>query len=144
MNLPTPPPADLPLVAHAEPAGGAALDQVAIATAGAVVALATLAWICRGHRTGRLTHLARAAELSERISGLPGWAALPSALASVSLLVALLGMYWDISLHVDVGRDPGPLANPAHFFILAGLFGLFVAGFLAVVLPEGKPSRASV
>ena len=34
-------------------------------------------------------------------------------------------MYWDISLHIDVGRDEGPLANPAHYFILAGLFGIF-------------------
>src|ERR671934_1055889 len=145
MNLPTPPPADLPLVAHAEPAGGAALDQVAIATAGAVVALATLAWICRGHRTGRLTRLARAAEVSERISGLPGWAALPSALAAVSLLVALLGMYWDISLHIDHGRDPGPLANPAHYLILAGLWGIFSAGVFAVALPRGRrPGAAAV
>jgi hypothetical protein len=60
------------------------------------------------------------------------------------LLIALFGMYWDISLHVDVGRDSGPLANPAHYFILAGLFGLFTAGFLAIVLPEGRPSRAAV
>ena len=30
------------------------------------------------------------------------------------------GMYWDISLHIDNGRDPGPLANPAHYFILVG------------------------
>jgi hypothetical protein len=64
--------------------------------------------------------------------------------ATVSLLVAVFGMYWDISLHIDVGRDPGPLANPAHYFILAGLFGLFTAGFLAIVLPEGRPSRAAV
>jgi hypothetical protein len=55
-------------------------------------------------------------------------------------------MYWDISLHIDQGRDPGPLANPAHYFILAGLFGIFVAGFLAIVLPEPgeKPTRSSV
>src|SRR5919204_955064 len=144
MNLPTPPPADLPLVAHAEPGGAAALDQVAIATAGAVVALATLAWICRGHRTGRLTRLARAAEVSERISGLPGWAALPSALATSSLLVALLGMYWDISLHIDVGRDPGPLANPAHYLILSGLFGIFCAGFIAMALPRERPCETAV
>src|ERR671937_1875016 len=144
MNALTTPPTDLPLQAHAEPAGGAALDQVAIATAGAVVALATLVWICRGHRTGRLTRLARAAEVSERISGLPGWAALPSALATVSLLVAVLGMYWDISLHIDVGRDPGPLANPAHYLILAGLFGIFSAGVFAVCLPKGRPGPAAI
>ena len=144
MNALTPTPAGLPLLAHAEPAGGAALSQVAIATAGAIIALATLAWVCRGHRSGRLTRLSRAAELSERISGLPGWAALPSALATVSLLVALLGMYWDISLHIDIGRDPGPLANPAHYLILAGLFGIFTAGVLAIALPRERPGYAAV
>ena len=50
-------------------------------------------------------------------------------------------MYWDISLHIDNGRDPGPLANPAHYFILAGLFGIFTAGFLAMVLPKEQPER---
>ncbi len=53
-------------------------------------------------------------------------------------------MLWDISLHIDNGRDEGPLANPAHYFILAGLFGIFAAGVLAIVLPKGKPSRAAV
>ena len=53
-------------------------------------------------------------------------------------------MYWDISLHIDVGRDAGPLANPAHYFILAGLFGIFTAGFFAMVLPEGRPSATAV
>jgi hypothetical protein len=24
-------------------------------------------------------------------------------------------MYWDIALHIDLGRDEGPLANPAHY-----------------------------
>ena len=51
-------------------------------------------------------------------------------------------MYWDISLHIDNGRDAGPLANPAHYFILAGLFGIFTAGFLAMVLPLERPSTA--
>jgi hypothetical protein len=77
-------------------------------------------------------------------SGLAEWAALPSIVSALSLLTALFGMYWDISFHIDNGRDPGPLANPAHYFILVGLFGIFTAGFLAVVLPDGRPSRAAV
>ena len=47
-------------------------------------------------------------------------------------------MYWDISLHIDEGRDPGPLANPAHYFILAGLFGIFIGR-----LPGDGPADAS-
>src|SRR5919201_1095278 len=70
-------------------------------------------------------------------------AAQPSEIAAVSLLTALFGMYWDISLHIDVGRDPGPLANPAHYFILAGLFGIFSAGWLAIVLPQRGPGPAA-
>ena len=62
-----------------------------------------------------------------------------------SLAVAVLGMYWDIAIHIDEGRDPGPLANAAHYFILLGLFGIFFAGLLSICLPlSGKPSDASV
>ncbi|NED58080.1 hypothetical protein G3I24_45215, partial [Micromonospora aurantiaca] len=65
--------------------------------------------------------------------------------AMASLLVALLGMYWDISLHISHGRDEGPLANAAHYPILVGLFGIFTAGVLAVVLPKGeRPGAAAV
>src|SRR3954454_1401508 len=117
------------LAAAPKPAGGAALDQVAIATGGATVASLAVWWLIRGHRSGRLGALDRAAKLTGRTIGLPGWTALPTVVATASLLVALLGMYWDISLHIDVGRDAGPLANPAHYFILAGLFGIFTAGF---------------
>ena len=51
-------------------------------------------------------------------------------------------MYWDISLHIDDGRDEGPLANPAHYFILAGLFGVFLAGVLGIAPPD-RPTATS-
>ncbi len=132
------------LLAAGEPAGGAAVDQVAIATGAALVLSAAIAWLGMGHRSGKVPYLGRAADLTERVSGLPGWAALPSALSAASLLVALLGMYWDISLHIDAGRDAGPLANPAHYLILAGLFGVFTAGYLAICLPKERPGPAAV
>ena len=97
-----------------------------------------------GHRTGRFPLLGRIAGRVEELTGLPGWAALPSLLVTISLITALFGMMWDISLHIDEGRDEGPLANPAHYFILAGLFGVFAAGFIGMVLPEGRPSRTAV
>ena len=131
------------VLATGEPAGGAALDQVAIATGAALVLSAAITWLGMGHRSGKVPYLGRAADCTERLSGLPGWAALPSALAASSLLVALLGMYWDISLHIDVGRDPGPLANPAHYLILAGLFGVFTAGYFAICLPKERPGPAA-
>jgi hypothetical protein len=126
------------------PAAGAALDEVFIATGGAIVATALLLYLGWAHRTGRNDFLKRVAAFAARDTGFAPWAALPSLLAAGSLIVALLGMYWDISLHIDDGRDAGPLANPAHYLILAGLFGIFAAGFLAIVLPEGKPSERAV
>jgi hypothetical protein len=132
------------VLAAGEPAGGAAIDQVALATGAALILSTGIAWLGMGHRSGRVPYLGRAAALAERFSGIPGWAALPSGLALVSLLVALLGMYWDISLHIDVGRDPGPLANPAHYLILVGLFGIFSAGYFAVCLPLERPGPAAV
>jgi hypothetical protein len=131
-------------VGAVEPAGGAETTQVAIATAGAAVASTALLGLAMGHRSGRVRILGRAAAVAERASGLPGWAALPAALAAVALNVALLGMYWDISLHIDNGRDAGPLANPAHYLILAGLFGVFASGVLAIVLPKERPGPGAV
>jgi hypothetical protein len=131
-------------LAASEPAGGAALGDVMIATVGAAVLTTLLLAVGMAHRSGRIELLGRIAGWTERQTGLPGWAALPGAISSVALLVALLGMYWDISLHIDQGRDPGPLANPAHYLILAGLFGVFMAGFLAMVLPTERPGRSAV
>jgi hypothetical protein len=127
-----------------KPAGGAAIGEVIGATGGALVATAILFGLGFAHRAGRTTLLRRVGDYAERTTGMPAWASIPTAVAGVSLLIALFGMYWDISLHIDQGRDPGPLANPAHYFILVGLFGIFAAGFLAIVLPEGKPSPAAV
>jgi hypothetical protein len=78
------------------------------------------------------------------VSGLPAWSAVPAAIAATSLITALFGMLWDISIHIAKGRDPGPLANPAHYFILVGLFGIFTAGFIGMVLPKEKPSATAV
>src|SRR5437764_10123341 len=127
-----------------KPAGGAAIGQILIANAMAITASAALYWLVMGHRTGRRNHLARAAAFAEKRSGLPGWAALPLVVALVSLLVALLGMYWDISLHIDQGRDPGPLANPAHYLILFGLFGVWVAGFLAIIMGDSRGGASMI
>ena len=104
------------------------------ASAAAMLATGALLYLGWAHRTGRTTCCAGVAALAARDTGFEPWAALPSLIAAGSLLVALVGMYWDISLHIDHGRDAGPLANPAHYLILAGLFGIFVAG-----LPRDRP-----
>jgi hypothetical protein len=126
------------------PAGGAAIGQIVIATTAATLFTVFLLWIGMGHRSGKVKLLGRLGAHSERTSGLPAWAAIPSATLTISLLVALFGMLWDISLHIADGRDEGPLANPAHYFILAGLFGIFASGFLSMALPRDKPSDSAV
>src|SRR5262245_18929270 len=98
------------LTAAANPAGGAATQDILLATAGAMV-LTTLVVVTGVlYRSGKVRWLHRLADFAERQWGVPAWVALPGEIASVSLLVALFGMYWDISLHIDQGRDPGPLA----------------------------------
>ena len=132
------------LAAAPPPAGGAEIAQIVIATVAASIVTAALLFLGFGHRSGRTQILQRLADHAERASGLPGWVSFPSAIATVSLLTAVFGMYWDIALHIDNGRDAGPLANPAHYFILAGLFGIFSAGFFAMVLPLERPSTVAV
>jgi hypothetical protein len=133
------------LAAAQPPAAGAGLDQVALATGMATVASAILLWVCVSHRNGRIKWLGKLAAFAERETGTAGWSSLPGAMLGIALLTAVFGMYWDISLHIDNGRDPGPLANPAHYFILAGLFGVLAAGVLSVALTgDEKPSKAAV
>jgi hypothetical protein len=133
-----------PLLAQSEspPAGGAETSEAIIATAGAAVVTVLLLGPILLYKLGRFPALGRLAEADARDSKLPGWAALPGSVLGVVLLIAVFGMYWDISLHIDDGRDPGPLANPAHYFILAGLFGVLAAGVLGMALPKG-PTRTS-
>jgi hypothetical protein len=130
--------------AEAKPAGGAAIGQIVIATVAANVIAGVLAYVGMAYRAGRPTPLQPLARFSERVSGLPSWAAIPAATVTGSLVIALFGMLWDISLHIADGRDEGPLANPAHYFILAGLFGVLAAGFLSMVLPREKPGPTAI
>ncbi|HEV7187148.1 MAG TPA: hypothetical protein VGN28_04580 [Blastococcus sp.] len=133
------------LDAASKPAGGAAFGEVIIASIiglGLTVLVLGLVWL---HRSGRSQILTRAGTRLGKATGVPPWVALPTVLTTASLLCALFGMLWDISLHIDVGRDPGPLANPAHYFILFGLFGVFAGGIFACAMPLGeKPGPAAV
>jgi hypothetical protein len=127
------------------PARGAALHQIVVATVLAAVLAVGLAWVAFAAHAGRIAVLHRAARFSERVTGLPGWTALPAAIGSVSLIVAAFGFYWDVSWHIDRGRDPGPFSNPAHWFIILGLVGIVVAGLASVALvTEDDAPRTAV
>jgi hypothetical protein len=124
--------------------GGAALDQVIGLSVATLVITAGLLWIGYLHRQRRITWLNSLAEWAGRRFKRPPWVALPMALFIATLICALFGFIWDVSLHIGNGRDSGPLANPAHYFILLGLFLLFIAGCLACVLPYEKPGPSAV
>ena len=130
----------------AAPAGGAALDQVIGLTVGATVVTAVLLLIAWQHRTHRIDWLERLGEFAGRTAGWTPWASLANAFVTVTLITALLGFMWDVSIHAGRGRDAGPLANPAHYLILFGLFFLFIAGMSAIVYPRDgeKPSPSAV
>ncbi|MBD0323238.1 MAG: hypothetical protein ICV72_07625 [Aldersonia sp.] len=124
--------------------GGAALDQVFGVTAAAAVVSILLLWVGYLHRTRKITWLSRAGDWAAHRLHRPPWAALPIFFFITTIVCALFGFIWDVSLHVGKGRDEGPLANPAHYFILIGLFFLFIAGMLAVFLPYDKPGAAAI
>src|SRR3954451_8606447 len=116
------------------PAGGAAIGQIVEASLVFAVVLGGIAFYVRRHRRTRGELKPRLADRLAQSADFPVWGALPLQLLRLSLLVALFGMYWDISLHIDRGRDPGPLANPAHWFILFGLAGVFCSGAISMAL----------
>ena len=135
--------AELTLVAEA-PARGAGLNQVIGLSVAAVVITLAMLWVGHAHRTHRIEWLTRIADWLGVKFHRPNWVALPVLVFTTSIICALFGFIWDVSWHIGNGRDPGPLANPAHYFIIIGLFGIFVGGMLAIVLPFGKPGPAAV
>src|SRR3954447_5540180 len=136
----------VPTLAAAAPAGGAATGQVIAMVVGLSVGFSALILLGEAHRRGRRTPLGTLAAFSARVSGLPAWAALPLAVTGLALVGALFGYMWDVSLHIDRGRDAGPFANPSHYFILAGLYGVIAAGYLSLVLmkPGELPGRSAI
>ena len=129
--------------AHGEPAAGAPTeDLIPAAIVAGFLGLALIAF-AYAHRTGRTRLLVRVGEFSERVSGLPGWAAVPAAITGGALITAAFGFYWDVATHIDDGRDPGPFANPAHFLIIAGLCGIALAGFISLLLASSASSATA-
>ena len=134
---------ELTFVADA-PARGAGLNQVIGLSVAAVVLAVVLLWVGYAHRTHRIEWLTKIADKVGEKFHRPSWVALPVLVFTSSIICALFGFIWDVSWHIGNGRDPGPLANPAHYFIIIGLFGVFLGGMLAIVLPFGKPGPAAV
>ncbi|MCW2831302.1 MAG: hypothetical protein JWP31_1994, partial [Aeromicrobium sp.] len=128
------------------PTGGAELEQVIGLSVAASLVTGVLLGIAWAHRTHRIEWFETLGRRLGARYGEPGWSTIPTMFVGSSLIVALLGFMWDVSLHAGRGRDAGPLANPAHYLILYGLFALFIAGMSAIVYPRDgeKPGVAAV
>src|SRR5207245_6066407 len=70
----------------------------------------------------------------ESLTGLPAWAASGILLQTWAMLVAGIGLYWDVAWHIDVGRDT-ELFTPPHAMVLTGLPGLAPAGPVSAAYP---------
>src|SRR4051794_1053117 len=130
------------VLAQSGGAGGAPLsDLIGATVVGGSMGLVAFA-IGGLHRAHRIHWLGRLASFSERVSGLPRWASLPSAVGGGALLLALTGFWWDVATHIDNGRDQGPFGTAAHWPIMLGLAGIALAGYLAVILgcPDDEPT----
>lgn len=132
------------LLAHGEPAGGASSAEIVWGLVGAAVIFGSLAALSVAHRSGRTQVLTKLGGFAQRVSGLPAWAALPAGIAGGALLMAAFGFYWDVATHIDSGRDPGPFANPSHYFIIFGLLGIAVAGLFGILLGTGDRVPTSI
>ena len=140
-----PPAQALAHVKASSSAGGGEVGEVVGGTIASIIIIAAMLLLAVQYRRGGATRLRRIGAFAERRTGLPAWASVPLGVQGISLITAVFGMYWDISTHLDAGRDPGPFANASHYFILAGLFGIVFAGLLAVTLPDrDRPGRAAL
>nr|MDQ3571044.1 hypothetical protein [Actinomycetota bacterium] len=68
----------------------------------------------------------------ERLTGHAGWR-MAGVLSGLTVLgVAMMGLYWDVAFHIDVGRDK-ELFTPSHTMIVLGLAGLVYSAVIAVI-----------
>src|SRR3954451_19039013 len=92
------------------PVGGAETQQVLWLSVAATVVTIVLLAIAWAHRTHRIEWFDRFGQRLGARHGEPGWSTIPTVFVASSLVVALLGFMWDVSLHAGRGRDAGPLA----------------------------------
>ncbi|MGI8802257.1 MAG: hypothetical protein ACR2KV_08800 [Solirubrobacteraceae bacterium] len=68
-----------------------------------------------------------------RLTGFPGWAMGGVLTGLLFLLIAVIGFYWDVAWHIDLGRDKN-VFTPPHVMILVGLWGISFAGVVTAVM----------
>lgn len=79
----------------------------------------------------------------EHVSGLPAWSAGGIGMGLFALSVAVIGFYWDVSWHIEHGRDDF-IFTPAHMGILLGLAFIVVAGITSVIFATLQKSSVGL
>jgi hypothetical protein len=110
---------------------GTGPDDWALALGPVAAFLAAAALLARPGREA--SPLAALAARIERATGLPAWAVGAVATGWGGLALAMVGFYWDVAWHIDLGRDTR-LFTPPHTMILLGLVSISLAGAVAAVL----------
>ncbi|MDP9068394.1 MAG: hypothetical protein M3N53_08645 [Actinomycetota bacterium] len=100
-----------------------------------VVAAVVISYLAVAGGTG--SFLDRVSTSLERITGLPAWSAGGIGMGLFALVVAVLGFYWDVAWHIELGRDQF-IFTPAHMGILVGLALIVVAGATSIVLATSQ------
>ena len=77
--------------------------------------------------------LLRISDSLTRLTGLPAWSAGGLGVGMFALLVAVIGFYWDVAWHIELGRDEF-IYTPAHMMIVTGLGMIVVSAATAIVL----------
>lgn len=126
------------------PAGGAAFHEILIAAGIAGVVILFFGWVTLMERLDKPNPVGALADWAAKISGLPRWVALPAVLGLVSILSCAWGVWWDVPIHMQKGRDAGPLANPSHYPIFLGILGFCHAGILSMALARDPLPRHTI
>ena len=89
-----------------------------------------------------LAPLSRIPNGLQRVTGIPGWAAVAIGMALYGLLVAGQGFYSDVAWHIALGRDKSLFTAP-HSGILLGLIMILGGAVLGTIVAtfEGVPGR---
>lgn len=74
----------------------------------------------------------------------PAWAAVPTWVGGVSLVVAVTGLFWDVAFHMDHGRDLRNLFTAPHLLILFGLLGLGASAALSILLATASAAPTAL
>lgn len=74
---------------------------------------------------------ARVGDSLQRLTGLPAWCSGGVLFSLWALIVALVGFFWDVAWHIDLGRDTTLFTVP-HVLLLVGLSGIGLGALVSI------------